>query len=129
MLEEHYKQLCQEFLLPVPFFDPKDPVIRLAFDDKLILELRKLLPGMYLHARLPSPPEKGKELFFEHIMAANLLGQGTGESILGLDESEKFLTLSAEFPYEMDYRVFKEKLEDFVNIAAYWNTRIATWQS
>jgi len=128
MLEEYYAQLCEELQLPVPFFDPKTPVIKLALDVKLILELRKLETGMYLHTRLPEIPENDKELFLEHIMSANLLGQGTGEGVLGLEQDEKFLTLSAAFPYEMDYRTFKEKLEDFANIAAYWNTEILSWR-
>jgi len=54
------------------------------------------------------------------LMKANLLGQGTGEQAIGLDHEEKSLTLSCIIPYDINYKEFKEKIEDFVNYLDYW---------
>ena len=65
-------------------------------------------------------PNKRKEELFIYLMRANLLGQATGGCRIGLSQNEKVLTLSLGLPYELNYSVFKEKFEDFVNYLVYW---------
>ncbi len=55
-------------------------------------------------------------------MRANLLGNGTGACALGLQE--KFLTLVFNVPYEENYEMFKESMEDFLNYSIYWEEEI-----
>jgi len=69
-----------------------------------------------------------KEEAFIYLMKANLLGQGTGNQVLGLDPEEKTLTLSCIIPYDMDYREFKERIEDFVNYLDYWRLEVKNLQ-
>jgi hypothetical protein len=69
----------------------------------------------------PIPIQKKEEAFL-YFMTANLLGQGTGNQALGIDPEEKFLTLSCKIPYDMNYKEFKEKIEDFANYLQYWHT-------
>ena len=57
-------------------------------------------------------------------MKANFLGQGTGDATIGLDENENFLTLSLVLPYDMNYKMFKDALEDFVNYLDYWKEEL-----
>ena len=61
-------------------------------------------------------------------MKANFLGQGTGGARIGVDPDDKFLTLSHGFPYEMNYQLFKESIEDFVNYVVYWREEIAKFE-
>ena len=58
-------------------------------------------------------------------MKANFLGQGTGGATIGLKEDESFLTLSLSLPYEMNYRAFKDAVEEFVNYLEYWKSEAA----
>lgn len=59
-------------------------------------------------------------------MKANLFGQGTLGAALGLEPEQNLLTLSLELPYDMDYRHFKESVEDFTNIVDYWKVEVDT---
>lgn len=89
------------------------------------IALKDLDPGCYFSSNIGSLPEKKKEDFLVMIMKANFLGQGTGGATLGLKEDESFLTLSLSLPYEMNYKAFKDSLEDFVNFIDYWKKEIA----
>ena len=57
-------------------------------------------------------------------MKANLLGQGTGGAAIGIDPSEKFFTLSEVLEFEVNYKTFHEKLEDFLNYIDYWKEEV-----
>jgi hypothetical protein len=89
------------------------------------VDLKDLEPGVAMHSKICPCPEKKREDLFIFLMRANLLGQGTGGSRIGLDPEEKFLTLSLGLPYEMNYQSFRENLEDFVNYLIYWREEIA----
>lgn len=65
-----------------------------------------------------------REAFFIYLMKANFLGQGTGGSIIAVDPDEKFLTLSLIIPYEVNYRIFRDKLEDFINYLEFWKAEL-----
>jgi hypothetical protein len=52
------------------------------------------------------------------------MGQGTGGGAIGIDPTEKFFTFSQSLPFEMNYQVFKESLEDFLNYITYWQEEI-----
>ncbi|MBU6446012.1 MAG: CesT family type III secretion system chaperone, partial [Verrucomicrobia bacterium] len=74
-------------------------------------------------------PKKKKEELFMYLMRANLLGQGTASSRIGMDPNEKFLTLSLGVPYEMNYQSFREAIEDFVNYLFYWRAKVAKFEN
>ena len=76
---------------------------------------------------LTCPLNKREEVFM-YLMKANLLGQGTGGSIIGLDRDEKFLTLCLVLPYDMKYKVFKDALEDFTNYLDFWKNELSCYQ-
>jgi hypothetical protein len=92
------------------------------------VQLRDLEPGVSMQADIcPCPKTKQEDLFI-FLMRANLLGQGTGGSRIGLDNQEKSLTLSFGLPYEMNYQSFKENFEDFVNYLIYWREEVAKFE-
>lgn len=78
-----------------------------------------------MHAQICPCPNRKREEIFIYVMRANLLGQGTGGSRIGIDPGEKFLTLALGLPYEMNYKIFKETFEDFVNYLIYWRDVVA----
>ena len=122
-------KLLEELSLPALPEDYKSNTYHLKLNESLVILIREHEEGFYLHAPLLPVEEQKKEDFFIFTMSANLLGEGTGECIIGLDPSEKFLTLSAEFPYELTYAEFKNKVEDFANYVDYWKEEINKWQT
>ena len=81
--------------------------------------------GFTMWSPIGECPLKNKEDFYLFIMRANFLGQGTGNYVIGMDQEEKHLTLSSYIPYEMEFKKFKETVEDFVNYIDYWKEELA----
>ena len=124
MLEMHLKQLSEEFDLPMrPHLD-KDKFFVLSFNPDLTIKLKEEDPGLILFAQIGATPQVKKEEFFSYVMRANFLGQGTGGATIGLDETESFLTLSSVLPYDMNYKMFRDTVEDFANYVDYWKTEL-----
>jgi hypothetical protein len=92
-------------------------------EDQIVL--KDLNPGCYMRTIIaPLSQARERENFFIHLMKANFLGQGTGGSVIAIDPDEKFLILSHAYPYEINYRQFKETLELFINYLEFWRTEI-----
>ncbi len=72
----------------------------------------------------PLPKLQNKELLFIYLMQANLIGQGTGGAAIGIDPSEKFFTMSSSLKGDVNFKVFKEGLEDLINYTDYWREEI-----
>ena len=84
------------------------------------IAIKELERGVRFFAKFRALPEKRQELLFAFLMKANFLGQGTGGSAIGIDKEEKHLTLSLDLPYEVNYEIVREKLEDYINFMDYW---------
>lgn len=106
----------------------KQGLYELNLGTKHPIILRDLEPGVYFFSRLCSPPVKNTEQFYLYLMKANFLGQGTGGAVLGLERDQKFLTLSLTLPYEVNYPMFRENLEDFLNYSEYWRTEAENYK-
>jgi hypothetical protein len=121
MIEKHLSQLFEELEIDsIPSFD-KDGMAEIHLASFLI-QIIKAENQTHLVAPVTPLPKKEKEAFLIKLMEANFLGQGTGGSVLGLQEDESFLTLSLDLPYEINYTSFKEAIEEFVNYLEYWKT-------
>ena len=87
--------------------------------------VKDLNPGFFLRSIIaPMSFEGDREAFLSYLMKANFLGQGTGGGVISLDPNEKFLFMSLCINYEVNYRIFRDKLEDFINYVEYWRTEI-----
>jgi len=127
-VQSFLETFCSEFSIsPVPKLNAQKCFV-LPFAKRLEIFLMDLQPGVSFWADLMLCPQKNKEELFSYLMRANLLGQGTGGSRIGLDEREKSLTLSLGIPYEINYKAFKENLEEFVNHLLYWRDEIANFE-
>ena len=83
--------------------------------------------GIYITTQICHFNEKeliNPEDFYMYISKANYLGQGTGDSIISIHPDEKFLTLSTLIAYEVNYKMFRDLIEDFVNYLAFWQKEI-----
>lgn len=83
---------------------------------------------IFLQAQVGEFPPTKQEEFALFVMKGNFLGQGTGGSVLGLQEDEKTLTLSYVLPYELDYSHFKASLEEFSNYLGYWQEMLTSFK-
>lgn len=127
MLREFLEKLCTELAINTPKLNERK-VYPLSLGKEFIA-IRDLDPGIALHAQICEAPKKKKEDLFIYLMRANLLGQGTGGTRIGLDPDEKFLTLSFGLPYELNYQKFRETIEDFVNYVIYWREEVTKFEN
>ena len=104
---------------------PKDKnEVFFSLNPGLTITLRELDPGFYFFSPLVTVPSKRRAEIFQLAMQANLLGQGTGGAVLGMDEGEKFLTLTLTLAYDMNYKEFRDALSDFANYVDYWKEEL-----
>ena len=124
MLEEFIKTLCGDLeIKDVPKMDEKTKSLVFPFGD-FEIAMKELEKGFHFKAIIDPCPNKKREDLFIKLMQANLIGQGTGGAVIGVDKQEKSLTLSLALAYEMNYPTFKENLEDFINYLVYWKEAI-----
>lgn len=98
----------------------------IAFDEANSLTISQIEGGGYLVSctLVPCPKEK-LEALYAVLLDSNLFGQATRGAVIGLNEEGNNLTLSQELDYNINDREFKEKLEDFLNIADFWRQKIS----
>lgn len=93
------------------------------FSNDLDIGIGIYTPGIYFTAKLGACPKENLEEFFSTIMLANLFGQGTGGSVLSLDEEAKWVYLSRHLPFHLSYPQFKDYFEEFVNYTDLWQKK------
>jgi len=128
MLEKYLQQLILDLELePIA---PKDENQQffIPINEKLKICVKELEPGFLFRSTIGLCPTLKKEELFIWLMKANFLGQGTGGGILGLDPEEKWVVFSLSLPFEMNYKTFKEALEDFANYSDYWKEELIRHQ-
>ncbi len=122
MLQPLIARLTKELDLPPVSFEKGRA--RLVFRNDLWVDMREEATGVLLQSPIgPCPKERREELFLI-LMKANYLGQGTAGARIGMDGSEKTLTLSVFFPYELNYEMLRMHLEDFLNYLTYWRVEV-----
>ena len=128
MIQNFLEKLSVDLSVPLP--TPKEKkTFSFALNDHIMIDIRDLEPGVSMQAPLiPCPTEKREDLFI-YLMRANLLGQGTHGARIALDSAEKTLTLLLGLPYEMNYQLFRETFEDFVNHLIFWRNEIEKFKN
>lgn len=123
---DYLKQLCEDLNLATELEKSEAGFYLLPLTENLQVSVKELNPGVFLNSSVCPCPEIKREELFIKLMKANLFGQGTLGAALGLEPEQNLLTLSLELPYDMDYRHFKESVEDFTNIVDYWKVEVDT---
>lgn len=96
----------------------------IPLDDGINIVISKVPNGFSLFSEvIECPKENEEEIYYQSLMA-NLFGQGTNGSILGLNDRGNLLTLSRVVDYNVEYKDFKEILEDFINSVDFWKDEV-----
>ena len=129
-LEKIIEMLAAELKLSAIPQKDKNGFYQVKISPTLEVAVHSLEPGVFMTSNILLLPKEGsKEAFYIYLMKANMLGQGTGGSAIGIDDKEKYLTLSLTLSFEISYKVFHEALEDFLNYIDYWREEIPRFQT
>ncbi len=124
-LEKALEILSKELQLVAIPQKNKEGIYHLKLFEDAEVHISELNPGAYFFSKIgPLSQENRKEVLYIYLMKANLMGQGTGGAAIGIDSNETYLTLGQGIPFEFNYSVFKESLEDFVNYLVFWQAEI-----
>lgn len=128
VIEKHLEHLASD--LEMESFGQKNDrgFFRVTLSKDWVLELQELDPGFLIHSCICPCPLVHRESLFIYLMKANFLGLGTGGAAIGLDKAEKHLTLSRIIPYDVNYKSFKEIIEDFTNYLDLWQQEVQRHQ-
>ncbi len=124
MLEKLLQKLSGELEIIEAPIKNELGVFLVKLTDQLQIQVKELDPGISFYTTLEPLPIINREEAVIYLMEANFLAQGTGGSVISLDDHEKFLTLSLVLPYDMNYKTFKDELEEFANYADYWKEEL-----
>src|SRR5689334_4898079 len=92
--------------------------------DNTTIEIRDLPPGFLLTSTLGELPSELIELFYVKLLRGNFLRQATSGGTIGLDETGSKIKLQLQYPRKPNYRDFKERLEDFINLIDFWKSEV-----
>jgi hypothetical protein len=104
--------------------DEMQGFFQIDIDLKTQVWVKDLDPGVFFRSTIAPLPSSGLEDLFMYLSKANFLGQGTGGGVISIEPGENFLTLGLNIPYEVNYKIFRDKLEDFVNYLEFWKSEI-----
>jgi hypothetical protein len=121
MLDNFVKQIGQELGIEKQIASPEAGIFKIPITDEILVEASLTPVGHYFFKGIiGNCPNEHFEDFLLRVMEANLFGKGTYGATIGLTDDEKMLTLSMEVDYNAGYKEWEEKLEDFVNVTAFW---------
>ncbi len=128
VLKRHLDQFVSD--LELEPLKPKDEqgFFSLELMPGMVIKFKELDPGCFFICPIIACTDKHRESLFIHLMKANFLGLATGGAVIGLDVEEKFLTLSRTMPYDINYKTFKEAVEDFANYLDFWHEEVKRHQ-
>lgn len=95
-------------------------VYHLPFGDEFTIVLSNIDNGFMLKCLMAPLPKTDQEALIEKVMQGNLFGKETQNAILGLTPDGDNLTLTHVVDYDIDYKGFKDILENFINTVDFW---------
>jgi hypothetical protein len=120
MLNQFIHQFAEEMdLPPIPSIGPG--TYSLPLEPGLSITLTSMPQGeIFLSSTIAACPKSNQEYFYMQMLLGDLFGQGTRGAVLGINPEGTQLTLSLIVDYNIDYKGFKETIEDFINVIDYW---------
>ncbi len=122
-LEEHITRLSSELPLPPQMRSKDRGAYTLRFSGTLQVELTIEDNMVRYRGLLGSLPASQLESFLVYVSFANLFGEGTGNSVISLDNAGKLLYLSRYLSSPLSYTRFQDELESFVNFLEIWQKK------
>lgn len=123
-LETLMKELAQEMELDESLAKASAGTFTIPLEEDLKIKLNTISEGFLLTSQIIACPTTNREAFFTRMLLANLFGQGTRGSVLGTSEEGNLLTLSRIVDYNVDYKSFREIIEDFINTVDFWREEV-----
>lgn len=128
-LQDFIHKLCDDLEIELKPTINENMEYNLSIFENLDLYIIEFNDHAFIRCNLQEIPKDKKEELLTFLMSANFIGEYTGGSAIGMDEEEKNLTLSLLMPYELNYILFKERIEDFVNYVYYIRDEITQFTS
>ena len=124
MLDQFMEKVSKEMELDEPLKAQVPNVYSIPLDEGLAVTITSKSTDQYEFTCVLGPCPRGeREAFFTRLLQANLFGHDTFGSVLGMDVEANQLTLTKNIDYHIDYKEFRDIVEDFFNAADYWRTR------
>lgn len=120
MLDTFMQQLMKDMEVEGSLATEVPGVYAIPVDENVSVFVSSIPRGFTLRCQVAPIAPENEEIFYTHVLQANLFGQGTDGSILGLDSEGKQLILSREIDYNIEYKEFSELIEDFLNSVDFW---------
>ncbi|NGX42771.1 MAG: hypothetical protein K940chlam7_01058 [Chlamydiae bacterium] len=127
MLDTFIQKLTKELEIEGALATEVPGVYALPVDKDLSMTISEIPRGFSLNCILIDCPTEQEEAFYTQTLFANLFGQGTEGCVLGLDAEGKTLTLSREVNYDIEYKDFRDMVEDFMNSIDFWRQEILAY--
>jgi hypothetical protein len=125
MLEHLITEFTEKLDLPLNLEKTNDGYYSVLLNPETELFFRDLNPGFTCRSPIGLLPKEGPiEDLYILLMKANFLGQGTKGAAIAIDENVKNILFTFSISEQLNYRLFKEHVEDFVNYLNYWKKRI-----
>jgi len=121
--EKYMQQFEKELELERPLARPNSSAYLIPLDEGLTMSVNLLPFGFFLLSEFADAPKENEEVLYTEMLSANLFGQGTKGATLGLNERGNLLTISQVVDYNIEYRDFKELIDDFVNMIDFWQSQ------
>lgn len=96
-------------------------VYTFPLDEGLAVNISEIPQGFMFKCSVAPYPKVKEESFSTQAMLGNLFGQGTQGGVLGLTLDGATLTLTRFVDYNVDYKEFRNMLEDFINAVDMWH--------
>jgi len=123
-LEKYVRELEKEMGVQDSFTTTTPGTFAIPLEEGIDVKLSILPEGFLLFCEVSEVPSERLEAFYTEAMLANLLGQGTKGAVLGLNLAGNLLTLTLAVEYNVDYKDFKELVEDFLNTVDFWRDEV-----
>jgi hypothetical protein len=129
MLSSMMQELSKEWELTNPIPEESPGSYKIPLEDGLSINVSTVQNNeLLLTSGIATVPKGKEEMLFEYALLANLFGQGTKESLLGLNDSGNILTLSRFIDYDVNFQEFRNIMEDFINTIDFWREEVLKYQ-
>ena len=119
--------LTDELGEDLPVVQKKNNLWEINPEDRLTIQIIELDDPSCMVLRSDLGAASIQEDILQKLLVANLNGDVTANSSLGIDESGKRVQLVKALKKEIVYEDFRDILEAFVNSALFWQETVASW--
>lgn len=123
------EELMKEWELTAPLPQDMPGVYTVPLEEGLNFTISGLPQGgVALNCNIAPIGRGQEEALYTAALQGNLFGQGTKGALLGLNDSGSLLTLSRQIEYDVNFKEFRDIVEDFINTIDVWREEATKYQ-